>query len=428
MQIKVFKAGTMKEAMAAMKAELGDDAVILHSKKYKEGGLLGLGSKEIVEITAAVEESALPNKPDTPHPISAKPSLMSNSMVARYKTSGTAQGIAQAERDIEDLNSPEENFAPPSTSEMVRSSQADELAEKIAAQNKAPTLKVESDEPQDFGKVLNDATENLPEEDTTQEEIQTPAYNEPVEKSEEPLPTEEVSNESVEEETSEPVPEENSTAEQMEETQSEEENSSQEMTEEKISEPEEAVEEKVEEKVEETPHSQENVQPEENIQPAENVQPSLVEKPKEEVSKSEEIPHISKQQANSTAELTPAQLAQTQMMMAQLNQMNQMNQMQMTQIMQQAMAQAQAQANAQVAEMAEQMRRQQAQFQAAQSQAQTSQEKTQPLQTSQEDEKKIQRLEDEVAQMKRKFSGRTARRAEFLCTRLCDGKKSKKIF
>ena len=55
MQIKVFKAETMKEAMAAMKAELGEDAVILHSRKYKKGGFLGFGGKEIIEITAAVE-------------------------------------------------------------------------------------------------------------------------------------------------------------------------------------------------------------------------------------------------------------------------------------------------------------------------------------------------------------------------------------
>ncbi|MBE8955390.1 MAG: hypothetical protein SR2Q5_06980, partial [Quinella sp. 2Q5] len=55
MQIKVFKAETMKDAMAEMKAELGEDAVILHSRKYKKGGFFGFGGKEIIEITAAVE-------------------------------------------------------------------------------------------------------------------------------------------------------------------------------------------------------------------------------------------------------------------------------------------------------------------------------------------------------------------------------------
>ena len=59
MQIKVFKAESMKEAMAAMKAELGEDAVILHSRKYKKGGFLGFGGKEIIEITAAIEDVPL---------------------------------------------------------------------------------------------------------------------------------------------------------------------------------------------------------------------------------------------------------------------------------------------------------------------------------------------------------------------------------
>ena len=45
----------MEEAVAKMKAEFGDDAVILHTKKYKEGELLELENKGIVEITVAVE-------------------------------------------------------------------------------------------------------------------------------------------------------------------------------------------------------------------------------------------------------------------------------------------------------------------------------------------------------------------------------------
>ena len=52
MRIKVFKAPTMKDAMANVKAELGDDAVILHTKRYRKGGLMGFRSKEIVEIPA----------------------------------------------------------------------------------------------------------------------------------------------------------------------------------------------------------------------------------------------------------------------------------------------------------------------------------------------------------------------------------------
>lgn len=49
----------MEEAVAKMKAEFGDDAVILHTKKYKEGELLGLENKDIVEITVAIEDKKL---------------------------------------------------------------------------------------------------------------------------------------------------------------------------------------------------------------------------------------------------------------------------------------------------------------------------------------------------------------------------------
>ena len=51
----------MKDAMAQVKEELGDDAVILHTKKIKRGGILGYGAKEIFEVTAALDE--VPRRP-----------------------------------------------------------------------------------------------------------------------------------------------------------------------------------------------------------------------------------------------------------------------------------------------------------------------------------------------------------------------------
>ena len=57
MQIKVVKAPSMKEAMEEVKNELGRDAVILHTKKYREGGFLGYHSKDVVEVTAAIEDA-----------------------------------------------------------------------------------------------------------------------------------------------------------------------------------------------------------------------------------------------------------------------------------------------------------------------------------------------------------------------------------
>ena len=353
MQIKVFKANTMKEAMAAMKAELGDDAVILHSKKYKEGGLLGLGSKEIVEITAAVEEASLPKQ--TP----AKPTLFPNSNLSRYKTDGTAQGVEQAEKKAESFSAPKRISRPTLMNENPKPSQSDELSARVAENSK----KVETEHAEeDFAKILETAEENqpvevesqsdaeilnLPTEDFIEEpEKKIPSYNEPVE---------------VSEEVSEP------------EKPVEEEKRSEQLTEsaEKIPEPEKPVEE--EKKSEQLTESAEKV-PE-------------PEKPVEEEKKSEPT-------------LTPEQFVQSQAMM-----FAQINQMQMAQMMQQAMAQvqAQAQAQAQVAEMAEQMRevrRQRMEPSENISNAPPPQEPQKILTQEEENDEKIKKLEDEISQMK----------------------------
>ena len=107
----------MKEAVAKMKAELGDDAVILHTKKYKEGGLLGLGSKEMVEITAAIEDEKPAPKKEPEIPQRTTP-IMPPSVLSQYKTNGTAEGVAMAEREANppprnllDENSEEEKSA-----------------------------------------------------------------------------------------------------------------------------------------------------------------------------------------------------------------------------------------------------------------------------------------------------------------------------
>lgn len=55
MRVKRIVALSMQEAMEKIKAELGNDAVILHTRYFKEGGFLGFFRKNYVEVTAAVE-------------------------------------------------------------------------------------------------------------------------------------------------------------------------------------------------------------------------------------------------------------------------------------------------------------------------------------------------------------------------------------
>ncbi|MBE6073344.1 MAG: flagellar biosynthesis protein FlhF [Selenomonas ruminantium] len=118
MQIKVVKAPSMKEAMQQVKEELGPDAVILHTKKYREGGFLGYHSAEVVEVTAAIEEAdeVQANK-RAKRVLAAKPAktaamggrldvvspaapVMPNQVLSQYKTNGTEAGVRMAESPI----------------------------------------------------------------------------------------------------------------------------------------------------------------------------------------------------------------------------------------------------------------------------------------------------------------------------------------
>lgn len=55
MRVKRFVARSIQEAMVQVKVEMGKEAVILHTRKFKEGGFLGLFAQEFVEVTAAVD-------------------------------------------------------------------------------------------------------------------------------------------------------------------------------------------------------------------------------------------------------------------------------------------------------------------------------------------------------------------------------------
>ncbi|TWH48615.1 flagellar biosynthesis protein FlhF [Sporomusa sp. KB1] len=55
MKVKLFTAHNMAEAMAHVKQDLGRDAVILHTRRFKRGGIFGFFGKEMVEIMAAID-------------------------------------------------------------------------------------------------------------------------------------------------------------------------------------------------------------------------------------------------------------------------------------------------------------------------------------------------------------------------------------
>ena len=90
----------MKECMAQVKDAMGPDAVILHTKKYREGGFLGYGSSEVVEVTAAIEdqpENVKPPKPAKPRAVE-KPAPQPRNVLNQYKTNGTPAMVQQLQQ------------------------------------------------------------------------------------------------------------------------------------------------------------------------------------------------------------------------------------------------------------------------------------------------------------------------------------------
>ena len=55
MRVKRFVADTAQQAIARVKRDLGNDALILHSRPFKEGGFLGLFAKKRYEVLAAID-------------------------------------------------------------------------------------------------------------------------------------------------------------------------------------------------------------------------------------------------------------------------------------------------------------------------------------------------------------------------------------
>ena len=86
--------------MQQVKDDLGADAVILHTKKYREGGILGFNAKEVVEVTAAIEDTPEPPKKKMPAKKPAKPasridvvSEPESSVVPPVTTAQRSQGL-----------------------------------------------------------------------------------------------------------------------------------------------------------------------------------------------------------------------------------------------------------------------------------------------------------------------------------------------
>ena len=53
MSARTYRAGTMKEALAQVRRDLGGDAVILGTREVRRRRLFGMGTRELIEVTAS---------------------------------------------------------------------------------------------------------------------------------------------------------------------------------------------------------------------------------------------------------------------------------------------------------------------------------------------------------------------------------------
>lgn len=119
MRIKTYIADNMQEAFHRVKKEMGDDAVILQTKRVKKGGFLGLFAKPMVEVVAAKDVKLSPsfNKSKPTKNTLTKPKLKTSrqSLDNLRADISEVKGLLRAlyEKQDNTLNNPRENLTEP---------------------------------------------------------------------------------------------------------------------------------------------------------------------------------------------------------------------------------------------------------------------------------------------------------------------------
>ena len=83
MRIKRYEAPTIQEALMKVKKDLGPEAVILYTKTFRKGGVMGLFGKPMAEITAGVDLNLLDD-------IAKRKNVSSNTFVTPDRSEGPA--------------------------------------------------------------------------------------------------------------------------------------------------------------------------------------------------------------------------------------------------------------------------------------------------------------------------------------------------
>lgn len=102
MKVKKYLAKNMSEAMTKIRTELGQDAVILNSKRVETGGFLGLFTKKNIEVIAAIDPDASTIRPKK-EKVSAKP-LVKQPKVDKQDTDKLSNEIKELKSMVKGMN------------------------------------------------------------------------------------------------------------------------------------------------------------------------------------------------------------------------------------------------------------------------------------------------------------------------------------
>ena len=86
MRIKRYEAPTIQEALMKVKKDLGPEAVILYTKTFRKGGMLGMFGKPMAEITAGVDLNLAEDMAKRKGSVAVAPPLLDRSEMVIKKT------------------------------------------------------------------------------------------------------------------------------------------------------------------------------------------------------------------------------------------------------------------------------------------------------------------------------------------------------
>ena len=97
---KIYRAYSMTQALAAVQADLGGKAVITTTRSYRRGGFMGIGGRQVVEVTAQLPKTPAaskerPKPTPSPKPPAAKTATVSQSMAGRAYSASREPGKAR---------------------------------------------------------------------------------------------------------------------------------------------------------------------------------------------------------------------------------------------------------------------------------------------------------------------------------------------